>query len=119
MHLLSFVCLFDSQAFVILSTFILFAYEHVRLGTKSLGFEMGRSHLSLRFQEISAQLASHQTSMEVNELRALNRIDRVTPLRDTADSIPALLIFALLVLSANCLKNVPTVISSDVVVWWI
>lgn len=46
MHLLSFVCLFDSQAFVILSTFILFAYEHVRLGTKSLGFKMGRSPLS-------------------------------------------------------------------------
>lgn len=54
--------------------------------------------------------------MEVNELGALNRIDRVTPPQGTAGSVPALFIFALLVLSANCLKNAPTVISSNVVV---
>ena len=77
---------------------------------------MGGSHHSLRFQEMSAQLASHQRSMEVNERRALNRIDRVTPPQGAAGSIPALLIFALLVLSANCLNNVPTVISPNFVV---
>ena len=62
MHLLSFICFIDSQTYVILSLFAPFAYEHVKLSTKSLEFKMGASHHSL-FKEMSAQLASHQNQV--------------------------------------------------------